>query len=183
MRRQFNNITSVMYSAVRVALYKLINGNSFSSGFIQRISPNVVLEFNKGSIVELGKKIRIHSGSKVKVRKNAKLIIGDNVKINYFCIIACRKEISIGEGTEFGPSVYLYDHDHDYKKGLKANSNEETFVETPIVIGENCWIGANTVILRGTKLGDNCVVGAGCVIKGEYPDRTVIIQTRETVAR
>ncbi|MCF0237315.1 MAG: acyltransferase, partial [Sphaerochaetaceae bacterium] len=106
--------------------------------------------------------------------------IEDNVKINYYCIIACQEEIEIGSGTEFGPSVYLYDHDHDYIKGLNSNSNEENFKTAPIKIGRNCWIGANTVILRGTVLGDNCVVGAGCVIKGEYEDGAVIIQHRET---
>ena len=70
----------------------------------------------------LGNKIRVHSGSKIKVREGAELNIGDNVKINYYCIIACHEKISIGEGTEFGPSVYLYDHDHDYKKGFKFST-------------------------------------------------------------
>lgn len=179
MRRQFNNLISVAYSALRIGIYKLLNGSSFKSSLIERISPNVVLEFNKGSKVTLGKKIRIHSGSKIKVRSGAELNIGDNVKINYYCIIACQDKISIGEGTEFGPSVYLYDHDHDYKKGLSANSNEESFKKAPIEIGKNCWIGSNTVILRGTKIGDNCVIGAGCVVKGEVPDNTIYIQKRE----
>lgn len=178
MRRQFNNIISVSYSALRIVIYKLLNGVSFKSSLIERISPNVVLEFNKGSKVTLGKKIRVHSGSKIKVRSGAELNIGDNVKINYYCIIACRDKISIGEGTEFGPSVYLYDHDHDYKKGLCANSDEESFKKAPIEIGKNCWIGANTVILRGTKIGDNCVIGAGCVLNGTYSDNTVIVQKR-----
>lgn len=47
-------------------------------------------------------------------------------------------------------------------------------------IGKNCWIGANTVILRGTTIGDNSVIGAGCVLKGEYPAGAIIIQKRET---
>jgi acetyltransferase-like isoleucine patch superfamily enzyme len=179
MRRQFNNLISVAYSSIRVLLYKILNGSSFSSGLIQRISPNVVLEFNKGSKVKLGKKIRIHSGSKVKVRTGATLRIGNNVKINYYCIIACHDNISIGEGTEFGPSVYLYDHDHDYRKGLAADSNIEKFRKAPISIGNNCWIGANTIILRGTTIGNNCVIGAGCVIKGNYPDNSVIVQRKK----
>lgn len=116
MRRQFNNIISVAYSAIRIGLYKFFNGSNFTSSLIERISPDVVLEFNKGSKVKLGKKIRVHSGTKIKVRSGAELVIGDNVKINYNCIIACQDRIKIGEGTEFGPSVYLYDHDHDYKK-------------------------------------------------------------------
>lgn len=178
MRRQFNNLVSVAYSALRIGIYKLLNGASFKSSLIERISPNVVLEFNKGSKVTLGKKVRVHSGSKIKVRSGAELNIGDNVKINYYCIIACQDKISIGEGTEFGPSVYLYDHDHDYKKGLSANSNEESYKKAPIEIGNNVWIGANSVILRGSVIGDNAVIGAGCVVKGEVPAGAVYVQKR-----
>lgn len=47
----------------------------------------------------------------------------------------------MGEGTEFGPSEYVYDH--DYKAGL-MNDN---YSKVDILIGKNCWIGANAVIL------------------------------------
>lgn len=72
----------------------------------------------------------------------------------------------------------IYDHDHDFRHpdGLKA----EAFKTAPIVIGKDCWIGANTVILRGTTIGDNCVVGAGSIIKGNYPAESVIVQKRDT---
>jgi acetyltransferase-like isoleucine patch superfamily enzyme len=52
-----------------------------------------------------------------------------------------------------------------------------------VEIGDNSWVGANTIILRGTKIGKNCVVGAGCVISGEYPDNSIITQKRETISR
>ena len=180
MRRQVNNFISVVYSALRIIFFKLFHRGGFFAPIIQRISPNVVLEFNKGSNIKIGRKVRIHSGSKVKVRSGAKLEIGDNVKINYYCILACHDDIKIGEGTEFGPSVYLYDHDHDYKSGLYSDSKKESYKSAPIVIGKNCWIGANTVILRGTVLGDNCVVGAGCILNGEYGANSLIVQKRET---
>lgn len=179
MRRQINNLISVVYSALRIIAYKLIHGSNFHAGMIERFSPNVVLEFNKGSQVVLGKRIRIHSGSKIKVRPSAKLIIGDNVKINYYCIIACQHQINIGDGTEFGPSVYLYDHDHNYIKGFSANSDKECYRKAPIVIGKNCWIGANTVILRGTVIGNNCIIAAGSIVNGDIPSNTVLVQKRE----
>lgn len=183
MRRYINNFISVGYSALRIAFLKLILRKGFFVPIIQRISPNVVLEFNKGSRVKFGRTVRIHSGTKIKVRSGAKLEIGDNVKVNYYCIVACHDEITIGEGTEFGPSVYLYDHDHDYRVGLHSNSKKEEYKSSPIVIGKNCWIGANTVILRGTVLGDNCVVGSGCVLNGEYEANSLIVQKRETMVR
>lgn len=179
MRRHINNIISVTVSLVKFSWMKLANWKGFAFYPVQRFSPNVVTEFNRGSKVHLGKMVRVHSGTKIKVRKNAVLSIGANAKINYNCIIACHDSIDIGEGTEFGPSVYLYDHDHDYRGGLKKNK----FKSAPIVIGKNCWIGANTVILSGTTIGDNCVVGAGSVLKGHYEAQSIILQKRVTLSQ
>lgn len=163
-----------MYSLLRFSLLKIFHINGLNFYFVERFSPNVVVEMEKNSILTLGKKVRVHSGSKIKVRKNAKLILESGVKINYNCIIACHKDIKVGSGTQFGPSVYLFDHDHDYRVGL----NENKFLYAPIEIGKNCWIGANVVILRGTKIGDNCVIGAGCVLKGCIPPNSILIQKR-----
>lgn len=77
-----------------------------------------------------------------------------------------------------GPNVLIYDHDHDYK--AKGGVFSLKYKTTPIVIGNNVWIGANSIILRGTSIGNNCVVGAGCVLKGEYPDNSIIVQKRNT---
>lgn len=176
MRRTINNIVSVICSCVKFSIMKITRWKGFRFSFVERFSPNVVTEFNRGSKVVLGKMIRVHSGTKIKVRNGAKLFIGKNVKINYNCIIVSREHIEIGEGTEFGPSVYLYDHDHDYRVGIK----EDKFKSAPIIIGKNCWIGANTIILRGTTIGDNCVIGAGTVIKGSFPSNSLIIQNRTT---
>ena len=174
MRRLVNNIISCIYSLFRFSLLKIFHIKGLKFHFVERFSPNVVVEMGKESSLVLGKMVRVHSGSKIKVRKNAKLILENGVKINYNCIIACHKEIKVGAGTQFGPSVYLYDHDHDYRAGLEADK----FLVESIEIGKNCWIGANTVILRGTKIGDNCVVGAGCVLKGVFPANSVIVQKR-----
>lgn len=175
MRREFNNIVSVLHSSVRFALLKLCCGSHVKTTGVQRFSPNVVVEINKGGKLTLGSKVRVHSGSKIKVRRKGEISIGSGVKINYGCIFVSRKKIEIGEGTEFGPSVYIFDHDHDYRCGLKAGK----FKEADVFIGKNCWIGANTIILRGTKIGDNCVIGAGSVVSGEIPANHVFIQSRE----
>lgn len=53
----------------------------------------------------------------------------------------------------------------------------------PVKIGNNVWIGANTIILRGTEIGDNYVIGAGCVVKGKYNKGSVIIQKRKEEIR
>lgn len=75
----------------------------------------------------------------------------------------------------FGPGVMVFDHDHDYTYAL----SEDRYKEQSVIIGDNVWIGANTVILRGTTIGANSVVGAGCVLKGTYPSDSLIIQKKD----
>lgn len=44
----------------------------------------------------------------------------------------------------------------------------------PIIIGDGCFIGSNSIILKGTNLGKNCVVGAGSVVSSSFPDNVII---------
>lgn len=44
----------------------------------------------------------------------------------------------------------------------------------PVVIGEGCFLGANSIILKGTTSGKNVVVGAGSVVSGTFPDNVII---------
>ena len=92
--------------------------------------------------------------------------------------IICRNQITIGEGTILGPNVLVYDHDHIFDKEHGVNRTE--FITSTISIGRNCWIGAGSIILKGTVIGNNCVIGAGSVIKGIVPEGTLLIQKRQT---
>lgn len=176
-RHQIGNVISVTYSAVRLSLMKLISGGRIKASLIERISPNVVIDISSDSKLNLGHKVRIHSGSRITAAKGGVVEIGANARINNNCRIACRDHIVIGEGAEFGPGVIIYDHDHDFRAegGIKAGK----YKTAPVVIGKNAWVGANTVILRGTQIGENCVVGAGSILHGQYPDDVVITQKRE----
>ncbi|PZW43769.1 succinyltransferase-like protein [Mesonia algae] len=181
MSRRIKNIIAVVFSLIRFSLLKIIHGNRFCFKGIQRFSPQTQLFFlNKGKIL-LGNKVRVHTGTKIRAISGGVVEIGTNATFNYNCMIVALKNIKIGAGVEFGPNVLVYDHDHDFraKGGLKANKYKYGSVE----IGDNSWVGANTIILRGTKLGKNCVVGAGCVISGEFPDNSIITQKRETTVR
>ena len=56
-----------------------------------------------------------------------------------------------------------------------ANVNaKQTDGEAPITIGDDCFIGMNSIILKGANLGNNVIVGAGSVVHGTWPDNCVI---------
>lgn len=178
MQRYINNVLSVLHSFFRLFVLKAVYGKRLKFTYFQRFSPSVRLFFSGNGKIVLGHKVRAHSGVKFRVMKNGLLRIGSNSSINYNCIISCMEEIQIGNGVEFGPNVIVYDHDHDFRcdGGIKANKYKTGFVS----IGDNTWIGANTTILRSTKIGKNCVIAAGSIVKGNFPDNSIIIQKRET---
>lgn len=176
-KRTIKNIISVVFTLIKFVLIKIIHWKEFKFNLIERFSPNTQVDIGENSSIILGQAIRAHSGTKLRVRKDGRLTIGKNTSFNYGCIVTCHKEIKIGEGVEFGPNVLIYDHDHDFK--VAGGIKEKKFNYGKVEIGDNVWIGANTVILRGTKIGNNSVIGAGSVIKGEFPDNCVIVQKRE----
>ena len=42
-----------------------------------------------------------------------------------------------------------------------------------VVIGKRVWIGANSIVLKGSKIGDNSVIGAGSLVTGQIPENSV----------
>lgn len=119
----------------------------------------------------------MRSNSHIGVLGNAELTIGDNVSLQHGDMLVCHERIIVGDNVQFSPNVMIYDHDHDFrtKDGLK----KLLYKTSPIKIGNNVWIGSNAVILRGTTIGDNSVIGAGCVVKGNVPAYTLLVQKRE----
>lgn len=176
-----NNIIYVLSGYIKLSLLKVFHINSVIFKNIPRISFLSSIVLSKKAEIKIGRNIKIEKFSVISVLKNAKLKIGDNVYFGFNNRIVCHDDIKIDSGTIIGPNVCIYDHDHKYDKENGVNSKE--YDKSPILIGKNCWIGANTVILKGTVLGDNCLVAAGSVIKGKFPKGSKIIQKRETIIR
>lgn len=104
----------------------------------------------------------------------AKIVIGENVGISGATIYA-RKGIRIGDNTNIGGNVKILDNDfHPIEAEARLVDDKEKIGTSPITIGKNCFIGCNSLILKGTELGDGCVVGAGAVVSGKFADNTVI---------
>lgn len=116
--------------------------------------------------------------------------IGNNVGISGATIYA-RKGIVIGENTCIGGNAKILDNDfHPIEVETRnrllhdANGGESDLIPArAIKIGKNCFIGCNSIILKGTVLGDGCVVGAGAVVCGKFEDNCVIAGNPARVIR
>ncbi len=111
----------------------------------------------------------------------AEIEIGNNVGISGATIYA-RKRIKIGDNTCIGGNCKILDNDFhpieaEIRNELMKNGNRNADNLIPsreIIIGKDCFIGCNSIILKGTVLGDGCVVGAGAVVCGEFENNSVI---------
>lgn len=178
MNKYIEAVFCVPLAGIKYVILKLENGKRFGASFPAVTSLLTEITVEGKSELHIDKKLKMHNGAKIRVRKGGKLIIGKNFGMSNGDVVTAYDHIRIGDNVMLGPNVLIYDQDHDYcaEGGVAAMK----FKTAPITIGNNVWIGANTLILRGTTIGDNSVVGGGAVIKGKYPPNSVIIQKRTT---
>lgn len=99
--------------------------------------------------------------------------IGENTFVNTNCIFLDNNKISIGKNGLIAPYVQIYTASHPLKAneriiGEGSDSRYLTFSK-PVVIGDNVWIGGNTVIFPGVVIGNNVTIGAGSVVTKDIP--------------
>ncbi len=168
----------IIRGAIKSFFLKLFHIRQAKIGKRLEASGGSSIRITNQATLRIGSRVGVGKNSVVSVLKKGQLDIGNNVKLGINNMVVCHESIKIGDDTIFAPNVLVYDHDHVFSR--ETGVDKKNFKTSPVEIGKNCWIGANTMILRGTKIGDNCVIGAGCVIKGEYPDGSVIVQKRVT---
>lgn len=100
------------------------------------------------------------------------IFVGDNFYTNYNCVILDVARVDIGNNVFFAPNVAVYTAGHPVHPQSR-NSLYEYGI--PIKIGNNVWVGGNTVILPGVTIGDNCVIGAGSVVTKNIPSNSVAV--------
>ena len=92
--------------------------------------------------------------------------------------------ITLGDRLVVSSNVIFLTHDYSYTTSLisiKKPPKTDIGILGPIFIGNNVFIGMNTILLPGTKIGDNVIVGAGSVVRGTIPDNSVISGNPATV--
>lgn len=96
--------------------------------------------------------------------------VGKNFFANYNCTIIDVAKVVIGDNCQMAPNVAIYTAGHPVHP-VSRNSLYEYGIS--VTIGDNVWIGGNTVILPGVHIGNNTVIGAGSVVTKDIPDWVV----------
>ena len=155
---------------LRAIFYKIFFKNIGLPSYIGK--PIIILGTQN---ISLGKKVRIYPSVRLEVYNNSNLIIEDNVGIAQNVQITCSDiDLVISKGTVILANSYITNIDHLYEDVNKPILEQDISVKKTF-IGENCFIGIGASIQAGTILGKHCIVGSNSVIRGIFPDYSVIV--------
>jgi len=131
--------------------------------------------FTKGlNRVSVSSRVRIYPGLRIETHGNGSIIFEKNISIGQNFHITSGGNLIIGSNTTIAGNVFVTNINHNYREINKHIMDQEMLV-SETKIGENCFIGFGVAIQAGTILGKQCVIGSYSVVKGEFPDYSVIV--------
>ena len=122
---------------------------------------------------EMGEGVRIQGPIAFHYGRHTK--IGRNVFANFNFTVQDDAEVTIGDNCNFGPNVTIVTPIHPMvaseRRAIRTAQGEEKLLcyAKPVHIGKDCWFGASVTVCPGVTIGDNCVIGAGSVVTRNIP--------------
>lgn len=98
------------------------------------------------------------------------ITLGEYTYINMNCSFIDDGKITIGKKVMFGANVAIATVGHPIKPDMRKYMYTD-----PVIIEDNCWIGANVTICPGVTIGENTVIGAGSVVTKDIPANVVAV--------
>ncbi|MCC8138946.1 MAG: acyltransferase [Lachnospiraceae bacterium] len=133
-----------------------------------------------GGNIRIGKHVAVNSGMRynpiggdvstiLRTHQNGSIAIGDYTGISNSCIVSY-DSVTIGSHVLIGGSCKIYDTDfHSLKAEIRRDSPQEDIKSKPVVIEDDVFVGAHTIILKGVTIGKGSIVGAGSVVTRSIP--------------
>lgn len=158
---------------------KLDRGEKITHGMIKlgfsgvALYPNDGIRFQiAGGTVEFKGKCYIGSSSAIAVGRKGLLVFGDNFSSSAGIKIACQHRIIFEKDVLCGWEATFMDSDFHQLTSIDSQQPPQAYA--PILIGEGCWFGSKTMIMKGTKLPDYCTVATNSMCNKEYTDNYTI---------
>lgn len=119
----------------------------------------------------LGDRVMLRRG--VFIGGDGCLIVGSNTAINEQVNIAVTESVTIGSNCMLASRVYILDVDHAYTR-RDIPIAKQGYKKEAVVIGDDVWIGAQAVILRGVNIGTGAIVAANSVVTHDVEPYTIV---------
>lgn len=161
----------------KLLIYKFAFGRGLVIHGFPRFSCKSDIRMRKGSRLVLEDKCHIADHITLRLAGKGELIIKTGTSISQQTIITCHDKIEIGNNVMIGPNVTIYDHDHNFRKGVLMN-HTGGYTTLPIVIEDNVWLGSNVIVLKGVRIGEGSVVASGSLVTKDIPAQSIVYNKR-----
>lgn len=124
--------------------------------------------------VSIDNPIEIYGRCSFVVHPKAEIRIGKNVGISQSALVS-HCSIVIGDNVDIGGGTLIFTsdfHSLDYKIRM-SKDDQKCKVNSPVIIEDNVFIGARSIILKGVTIGRNSIVGAGSVVTKSIPSNQI----------
>lgn len=153
-------------------MFKIFIGRIVS--FIRRAANSCQSAYQLSKIVQKGTGCHINGPGYFSY---GQIELGKGVHIGIGCtLMAAESRIIIKDNVLFGPHIFLIGGDHRFDivgRTIKSIHEKRPQDDADIVIDEECWLGANCIILKGVHIGRGCVIGAGSIVTKDVPPYTI----------
>lgn len=112
-------------------------------------------------------------GNPMLIGKYENLWMHNNSEIERGCLLLAKDRIELGENSTLAYGVTILTH-ADPNGPKNKLSKLYPPKQAPVIIGHDCWIGANATILPGVAIGDFSIVAAGSVVTKDVPSGVVV---------
>ncbi len=135
------------------------------------------------SRITIGRKTTIHKYSRIILGATGKLRIGRECNLQSFATIAIGdSDVRIGDHVRIGPSCNLLGEDHEIDQ-RDTPVHKQPRKPLGLVIGDDVFIGSNSVVLAGLHIGRGAVIGAGSVVTTDLPEYAVAVGNPARIKR
>lgn len=119
-------------------------------------------------------------------RENGTIDVGSNCYIGDHSRIWAAESVKIGNNVLIAHNVNVFDNDTHPIDYLERRDDADNIIfkgkrknysslrSAPVVIGDDVWIGCNSIILKGVEIGEGSIIGAGSVVTKNVPPNTLV---------
>ena len=143
------------------------------------ISFNATIYIGASSNFKIGKFVRVRPGSIISIHENATLFLGNGSWIGPGVVIYCAEKITIGKNTRIAHYCSLIDHDYAYRDTRLFQNR----VSSPILIGDDVWLGSSVTILKGVTIGDGSIIASSTLVNKNVPSETIAYNKRDLILK
>lgn len=169
-----NKINTLIYKSIIRFRYP-----NFEFGENLRIVGRLCLGIRRGAVVNIGTNVIFRAATphdlgffkpvSINILKNAELLIGDNTGFTGTTLFISKKVV-IGKYCNFGGNTTIWDTDFHPIEFKGRRIHDETKIKSsPVIIGDDVFVGANSMILKGVTIGDRAIIGAGSIVIRDIP--------------